>query len=394
VPEARYTAVAIALHWVIAAAIVGNFALGLWMHEAIDAAQHPSRVVEAYQVHKSLGLTVLILSLFRLAWRLLHRPPPLPNSLSAGQKFIAGATHWLFYALMIALPLSGWLYVSTQWRDGAPLNVPTLWFGLFEVPHLLGLDQATLDARQDLAAVTGETHELLAFGTMGLLLLHVGAALKHQFVDRDGILGRILPALPRATGTTPARRWLIPGALVTVLAALAALVSLVLSPNDGSWTDGVHITATAEGWIIDPDNSEIAFEGVHAGKRFRGHFCSSGQTTRPLRALALSSIQARPPTACACTTEPCRSLNGLTCKTTRPPVSTPRRSQRSARINTGSRAFSPSRTMRSTSPICCSACSRTAPPSLARSSSTGPTQTSAWNPTPRANGYRAGSRWR
>jgi len=272
---ARYTSVAIVLHWAIAAAIVGNFALGLWMHEAIDEAQNRARIIDAYQLHKSIGLSILILSLFRLAWRLLHRPPPFPAGMPRWQKTVASTTHWLFYALMIAIPLSGWLYVSTQWRDGAPLNVPTLWFGLFEIPHLFGLDEAGLETRQTLAALTGESHEILAFGTMALLVLHVGAALKHHFVNRDETLERMLP-LPASTedrGTARGRRWIIfGGSLLIVLAVAAALASLFMPSRDSSRTEGVQIRSTADGWLVDPDNSEIAFSGEHAGKTFRGHF--------------------------------------------------------------------------------------------------------------------------
>src|SRR5262245_39321595 len=132
----RYTAVAIILHWTIATAIVINFALGLWMHEAIDRPGSVARAIASYQLHKSIGLTVLALTFVRLGWRLTHKPPPFPAAMPRWEKIVAKGTHWAFYALLIFIPLSGWLYVSTQWRHDAPLNVPTLWFGLFKVPHL------------------------------------------------------------------------------------------------------------------------------------------------------------------------------------------------------------------------------------------------------------------
>jgi cytochrome b561 len=84
-------------------------------------------------LHKSIGLTVLVLTTLRLLWRLTHKPPLLPAAMSGWERFSAKAAH---YILMVVVPLSGWTYVSSQWADGKPLNVPTLWFGLFQVPHL------------------------------------------------------------------------------------------------------------------------------------------------------------------------------------------------------------------------------------------------------------------
>src|SRR6476646_7461764 len=104
----RYTTVAIVLHWAIAAAILANFFVGWWMAKAIDDPATRLQAVAAFQLHKSLGLTVLALSVLRLLWRLTHRPPPLPEAMAGWEKFAAKATHWAFYALMIVVPLSGW----------------------------------------------------------------------------------------------------------------------------------------------------------------------------------------------------------------------------------------------------------------------------------------------
>src|SRR5690606_23842364 len=138
----RYTAVAIVLHWAIAAAILFLFPLGLWMHGRAEDGDISAEVFRAYQLHKSIGLTVLALSLVRLGWRLVNPPPPLPEHMPGWERFAAKATHWAFYALMIGIPLSGWLYVSTGWsiHDDAPLPVATHWFGLFQVPALFGLN--------------------------------------------------------------------------------------------------------------------------------------------------------------------------------------------------------------------------------------------------------------
>ncbi len=251
---ARYTAVAAVLHWAIAAAIVGNLGLGWWMHHAIEDAETVARAIAAYQLHKSLGLTVLALTLLRLGWRLAYRPPPLPQATPAWQVRAARTVHWGFYALMVLVPLSGWTYVSAQWRGDAPLHVPTLWFGLFEGPHLF--DPATLPAaeRKAIAARNAAAHVWLAWSMAGLLVLHVAAALKHELLDRDGVLASMRP---------------VAGAAIAGLVILAVVAALFVAPGRAS-REAV-IGSARGGWAIDPA-SEIAFSGVHAGQPFRGRF--------------------------------------------------------------------------------------------------------------------------
>jgi|CXWL01.1.fsa_nt_gi cytochrome b561 len=203
----RYTAIAIILHWAIAFAILFMIPLGLWMHEAMEHGPAAPGVYAAFQLHKSVGLTILALSLVRLGWRLANPPPPLPAHMPAWERLAAKATHWGFYALMIGLPLTGWLYVSTGWspRDDAPLAIPTYFFGLFRVPGLFGLGEAEVATRAAVAEATGLSHKLLAYGAIGLAALHVGAALKHQFIDRDEVLAHMVPGLkaPNETSTPP-----------------------------------------------------------------------------------------------------------------------------------------------------------------------------------------------
>lgn len=175
----RYTAVAIFLHWTIAVLMLGMIALGLTMEDFPGAYKFL-----AFNLHKSFGLTVLLLSLARLYWRLTHAAPPLPASMKPWERAAAHATHGLFYFLILALPLSGWIMVS------ADAKYPTIFFSLFEVP------QFPLPAAYDTHA-THETfedvHYYLAIGTLGLVALHVGAALKHHFHDRDTVMWRMLP---------------------------------------------------------------------------------------------------------------------------------------------------------------------------------------------------------
>jgi cytochrome b561 len=176
----RYGAVATTLHWLIAAAIIFQLMLGLWMTSLLDT--DPLKF-SRYQLHKSIGLTILVLSVARLLWRLINVVPPLPQHMPMWERWAAHASHFLLYTLMIMLPLSGWARVSTD-----PIGIPTLWFGAFEVPPMPGLtpDEAITDALH-------ETHELFGYAMIALLLVHVGAALKHHFWDRDTVFRRILP---------------------------------------------------------------------------------------------------------------------------------------------------------------------------------------------------------
>lgn len=205
----RYTTVAIALHWLIALSILGLIGAGWWMTQTAEGLRdlQPAerralapQVQAVYQLHKSMGLTVLALSMFRLVWRLLHRPPPMPAAMPGWQKAAAALTHIGFYVLMIGLPLSGWAYVSTGYNeDGQAFPVVTMWFGLFEVPHLPFIASAADAVRQELAKAAFEMHEALVYATIALLVLHIAAALKHQFVDKDDVASRMLPFLKRPT---------------------------------------------------------------------------------------------------------------------------------------------------------------------------------------------------
>ncbi len=262
--SSRYDGVAILLHWGIAIAIIASFGLGWWMHEAFEETGANARVIAVFQIHKSLGLSILALSLLRLVWRLLHRPPA-PPPMPAWQRQAAQAVHWLLYGLMLAVPLSGWFYVSTQWRGSEPLNIPTLWFGQFEVPHLFGLNQA-LDARRQQLSGWGLTaHAWLAWTTAGLLLLHVAAALKHHWWNRDDTLTRMLPRWPLVR-----RRQLIRLAGVTaLLGGLVLAWTLLLSPDPAAPRSIGSLPESD--WQVLPD-SEIVFAGEHAGQAFRGRF--------------------------------------------------------------------------------------------------------------------------
>jgi cytochrome b561 len=184
-PAARYTGVAIALHWLIAILALGQVAGGLYMHNLPDGA---AEKVALYQLHKSFGVTVLVLTLFRLFWRFTHPAPVLPAAMSGLEKAIARSVHVLFYAVLIGIPLIGWALVSAS---PYAETVQTYLFGVIHMPHLPFFDE--VENRKEVARSIAEVHEYLAFAMVGLVGLHVVAALKHQFINRDGVLGRMLP---------------------------------------------------------------------------------------------------------------------------------------------------------------------------------------------------------
>jgi cytochrome b561 len=187
--RSRYSAIAIALHWTIALLILGNIGLAWYFGGLKGPAE-----VAPLMLHKSIGITVLLLSLVRVAVRLLVAPPPLPDTMRRWERFAAHATHLVFYGLMLGLPLTGWAMVSAS-----PLIKvhPTVLFGVIPWPALpfpgLGPDQ--LHAAHKLAKVS---HGLLAKVAYAAVALHVAAALKHLIIDRDDVVARMIPLLRRS----------------------------------------------------------------------------------------------------------------------------------------------------------------------------------------------------
>jgi len=168
----RYNAGARALHWTIAVLILANLASGL-LHDALEG------VVAVMPVHKAIGLTVLVLSLVRLGWRMAWKAPPYPASMGRGEIALAHAVHGLLYAFMIAMPLSGWIMASAG-------KYPLSWFGLFDWPKLAVTKGSTL------YEVGHGFHGTGGWILLALALGHVAAALRHRFVLRDGVLRRML----------------------------------------------------------------------------------------------------------------------------------------------------------------------------------------------------------
>lgn len=178
-PASRYTRTAISLHWLVAIVIVATFGLGLYMHELPFS---PDKL-RLYSWHKWAGVSIFLLVLVRILWRLSHRPPAPPANMPAWQQRAAEGVHLLLYVLMLAVPVSGWLMSSAK-------GVPTVWFGVLPLPDLL-------DKNKELGDLLATVHKTLNLSMAALVLAHVGAAFKHHLVDRDDVLARMLPLLKK-----------------------------------------------------------------------------------------------------------------------------------------------------------------------------------------------------
>ena len=175
----RYTSIAMALHWVLALALIGIFGFGLYM---TGLPFSPARL-KYFNWHKWAGMTILILSALRLIWRITHRPPALPEavtrSMPGWQRAAHHGVHHLMYALFFAIPLVGWMYSSAA-------GFPIVLFGLIPLPDLVSKSPELADALKP-------WHGYLAYALAALVVMHIAAVIKHQIIDRDGLLSRMLP---------------------------------------------------------------------------------------------------------------------------------------------------------------------------------------------------------
>ena len=181
----RYNSIAILLHWVMAALIIGMLILGKYMSDFVPDSELALKF-SLFQWHKSFGITVLLLAILRLAWRLGHAVPPLPDNLKSWERAAAKLTHVGFYVLIIALPLSGWAMTSAS-----PYNIPTWLFNTIPWPHMPFVENA--GNKEQLEGLFKSVHFYLGNATILLLILHLGAVAKHVFVLRDKILLRMWP---------------------------------------------------------------------------------------------------------------------------------------------------------------------------------------------------------
>ena len=173
--NARYTKTAKSLHWLMAVLFFGMLGLGFYMQ---GLPLSPDKL-KLYSWHKWIGVTVFLLALFRIAWRVTHQPPALPSSMPRLMQIAAHAGHHMLYMLMFLIPLSGWLMSSAK-------GFQTVWFGILPIPDLIEKNKLLGDLLQTV-------HVSLNYLFIAVLIGHIGAALKHHFIDKDDILTRMLP---------------------------------------------------------------------------------------------------------------------------------------------------------------------------------------------------------
>lgn len=251
----RYHSVSKLLHWTIAGLIVLQYLIANLAELAEDADQS-LRELALLANHKSVGITVLMLAFARLGWRLLKSPPPFPSTMPAWQKRSSHVSHWAMYGLIFLLPVTGWLMSSAT-------AYSVSWFNLVALP-----DFVTPDAQ--MAEFWEDTHEILTKLLLVVVGIHVLAALKHHFIDKDDILKRMLS---RVSGVL----------FIGIIVAGAAWLGSAGSRSDDTATpapapqprdpDPVVITASSlPAWQIDTRNSYIRFTGDQAGAEFAGNW--------------------------------------------------------------------------------------------------------------------------
>jgi cytochrome b561 len=193
----KYSPVAMAFHWAIAVLVLSNFVLGwLMAGEAIGfhfEELHGPIKLTVTQWHKSIGITVLVLSVLRLVWRLITPQPKFAAHLAPWERALAHAVHWLFYVFMIGMPIAGWAMVSASPRIKV---FPISFWGLFNWPAFPGFSGMTPAQLKAAHHLWDQIHtDWMPWMGYALIALHVAGALKHQFMDKDNELARMVPGL-------------------------------------------------------------------------------------------------------------------------------------------------------------------------------------------------------
>jgi cytochrome b561 len=184
-PPTRYGSVAMTLHWLIALLVVLDFTLAISFSRF-----NPGDLLYlsfAHRMHMSVGMVLLVLSVACVAWRLVHRSPPLPSEMSVLLRATAKTVHVLLYVFILAVPFTGWLILSAR-------RSPAILFGSLRWPNNDFLGGMSYTVRAHYNDVPMSSHVVISYAGMGLVALHVGAALYHRFVRHDAVLRRMLPA--------------------------------------------------------------------------------------------------------------------------------------------------------------------------------------------------------
>lgn len=260
----RYSVVAITLHWVIALAMIGMVLGGWYMTDLPDGA--PGQYF-LFQMHKSVGITVLLLTVARIIWRIMNPPPALPDEMNDLEKMASHLVHLGFYGLMILLPLTGWLYSSISVK----LDIATVLYGVVSWPDLPFVEGLKTESASGAASFI---HGRLAWLLLALLALHVAGAIKHEISADSGVLKRMIPGLFGQTNKPqmPGR-----GAATAFGSAIALFILIAGTPSVLGALSGSGGAVSAEAsfkanWIVNADASSITFSGTHDGNTYSGSF--------------------------------------------------------------------------------------------------------------------------
>jgi cytochrome b561/polyisoprenoid-binding protein YceI len=236
-----YSGTAKLLHWLIAGFVIALLSVGLTMTRISDLQLK----FELYQLHKSLGVTVLGLMVLRVFWRLAAKPPALPPHMARWERVAAQKTHVLLYVLLLAMPLTGWATVSAALP---PFNFPTLLYTRIPWPHIPFIEQLTLDQKKTVEPYLKNVHAALGWTLLVLVGLHIAAALRHGIILKDGIMLRMLPRVLNVS-----RKLIVPFVFTALFAAGA-------------------LPTAAQEWAIDKSLSKISFEVQAGGQAVSGEF--------------------------------------------------------------------------------------------------------------------------
>jgi len=226
--ETQFGAVTKALHWTIALIVICLLVVGLVMGHIPNTPDWVQIKLQAYSLHKSFGMTVLALMICRICWHIYSHRPDEVESIPRWQKVAAQSVHYSLYVLLIAQPLTGWIFSSAHGRS---VN----FFGLVTLPDLVGNDQNT---GNHYGRTFDTLHEVIGYAILAIVLLHIAAALKHHFVEKDAVLKRMLPAF-----------------IATALLMLPA-----------------PARADAPHWTLVHEKSSITFRPKQMGAEFKGTF--------------------------------------------------------------------------------------------------------------------------
>ncbi|MEM1288002.1 MAG: cytochrome b/b6 domain-containing protein [Pseudomonadota bacterium] len=268
--DRRYTSLAIILHWVIAFAIFFQMTSGKWMVSA-GAAATPW-VFTTFQIHKTVGISILALTLARIIWRLANPAPALPGGMKRWEISVSKLTHVAFYALLVIIPLTGWAMASVS-----PTGVPTFFLLLESLPFAhIPFGAMTLEMRHSVEVLFKQAHANLSLLMGVLIFLHIAAALKHQFVARDNLIARMLISARTTPISIPSFATgcvALGSAFLLVAGGIAwgiAQKSVTPAATETETETVAAAAASADAWIVDQDQSQLGFTLTFSGNPVTG----------------------------------------------------------------------------------------------------------------------------